>query len=88
MIHKTGFRSLEEGEEVEFEYNVSKKGLEAIYVCGPGGSECKGSAKRPLSRKKYRKIRYVASSQVTDSFLDYEKVTGDSWQNRWDDYSI
>ncbi|XP_064596931.1 protein lin-28 homolog [Liolophura sinensis] len=57
VIHKTGFRSLEEGEEVEFEYNVSKKGLEAIYVCGPGGSECKGSAKRPLSRKKYRKIR-------------------------------
>ena len=58
VIHKAGFRSLDDGEEVEFESIPSDKGVEATYVCGPTGSECRGSNRRPMSRKKFRKIRY------------------------------
>jgi len=58
VIHKNGFRSLADGEEVEFESVPSDKGVEATFVSGPSGSECKGSDRRPMSRKKFRKIRY------------------------------
>ncbi|KAK3098227.1 hypothetical protein FSP39_017401 [Pinctada imbricata] len=57
VIHKAGFRSLDDGEEVEFESKPSDKGVEATFVCGPQGTECRGSSRRPLSRKKFRKIR-------------------------------
>ena len=57
VIHKAGFRSLDDGEECEFESIPSDKGVEATYVCGPSGAECKGSNRRPMSRKKFRKIR-------------------------------
>ncbi|XP_033740683.1 protein lin-28 homolog isoform X2 [Pecten maximus] len=57
VVHKSGFRSLADGEEVEFESKPSDKGVEATFVCGPSGSECRGSDRRPLSRKKFRKIR-------------------------------
>ena len=57
VIHKAGFRSLDDGEEVEFESIPSDKGVEATYVCGPSGAECRGSNRRPMSRKKFRKIR-------------------------------
>ncbi|XP_052088853.1 protein lin-28 homolog isoform X2 [Mytilus californianus] len=57
VIHKAGFRSLDDGEEVEFEAKPSGLGVEATFVAGPGGSECKGSSRRPLSRKKFKKIR-------------------------------
>ena len=60
VIHKAGFRSLDDGEECEFESIPSDKGVEATYVCGPSGAECKGSNRRPMSRKKFRKIRYVS----------------------------
>lgn len=57
VIHKAGFRSLDDGEEVEFEAKPSSMGIEATFVSGPGGIECKGSSRRPLSRKKFKKIR-------------------------------
>ena len=59
VVFKSGFRSLADGEEVEFESCPSDKGVEATYVSGPSGSECRGSDRRPLSRKKFRKIRFV-----------------------------
>lgn len=48
---------MDDGEEVEFEAKPSGLGVEATFVAGPGGSECKGSSRRPLSRKKFKKIR-------------------------------
>ncbi|KAK3578893.1 hypothetical protein CHS0354_010259 [Potamilus streckersoni] len=57
VIYKSGFRSLADNEEVEFESIPSDKGIEATFVCGPGGTECRGSDRRPMSRKKFRKIR-------------------------------
>ncbi|XP_076467217.1 protein lin-28 homolog [Babylonia areolata] len=57
IIYKAGFRSLGEGEEVEFQSKLSDKGVEAVFVCGVGGAECRGSDRRPMSRKKFRKIR-------------------------------
>ncbi|KAL8600127.1 hypothetical protein ACOMHN_060079 [Nucella lapillus] len=56
IIYKAGFRSLGEGEEVEFKSKPSEKGIEATFVCGVGGAECRGSDRRPMSRKKFRKI--------------------------------
>ncbi|XP_013379598.1 protein lin-28 homolog isoform X2 [Lingula anatina] len=56
-IKKNGFRSLADEEEVEFESQPSDKGVEATYVSGPGGLDVRGSERRPLSRKKFRKIR-------------------------------
>ena len=52
-----GFRSLGDEEEVEFECKVSDKGLEANRVTGVEGSECKGSHRRPIPRKKFKKVR-------------------------------
>lgn len=53
----TGFRSLGDEEEVEFEYQTSDKGLEATRVTGPQRADCHGSHRRPVSKKRYRKIR-------------------------------
>lgn len=55
----TGFRSLGDDEEVEFEHQISDKGLEATRVTGPQRADCHGSHRRPVSKKRYRKIRYV-----------------------------
>jgi protein lin-28 len=41
-------------------------GVEATFVAGPGGIECKGSSRRPLSRKKFKKIR---SDLVPDNLV-------------------
>ncbi|XP_076372445.1 protein lin-28 homolog isoform X2 [Tachypleus tridentatus] len=57
VIQMPGFRSLGDEEEVEFECKVSDKGLEAITVTGPCGQDCKGSHRRPMSKKRFRKIR-------------------------------
>jgi protein lin-28 len=56
----SGFRSLGDEEEVEFECKVSDKGLEATSVTGPGGADCNGSHRRPVSKKRFRRIRYVS----------------------------
>ena len=53
-----GFRSLAEGEEIEFESRPSDKGVEATFVCGPGGTPCRGSDRRPVPKRKFKKIRY------------------------------
>jgi protein lin-28 len=52
-----GFRSLGDEEEIEFECKVSDKGLEATVVQGIQGNECKGSHRRPMSKKKFRRMR-------------------------------
>ncbi|XP_023223817.1 protein lin-28 homolog isoform X2 [Centruroides sculpturatus] len=57
VIKMSGFRSLGDDEEVEFECKVSDKGLEATIVTGPNGQDCKGSHRRPMSKKRFRKIR-------------------------------
>ena len=47
-LHKTGFRSCADGEEVEFEVEVaaSTGKLEAVRVTGPGGAEVIGTERR------------------------------------------
>lgn len=57
VIQMHGFRSLGDEEEVEFECKASDKGLEATMVAGLEGGECKGSHRRPMSKKKFKKIR-------------------------------
>ncbi|CAH1368884.1 hypothetical protein MTP99_010383 [Tenebrio molitor] len=57
VIQMSGFRSLGDDEEVEFECQVSDKGLEATKVSGPQNTDCRGSHRRPASKKRFRKIR-------------------------------
>ncbi|XP_053206849.1 uncharacterized protein LOC128391037 isoform X2 [Panonychus citri] len=57
VIQMNGFRSLGDEEEVEFECKISDKGLEATLVTGCEGLECKGSHRRPMSKKKFKKVR-------------------------------
>ncbi len=59
-----GFRSLGDDEEVEFECKPSDKGLEATMVAGLEGIEVKGSHRRPMSKKKFKKIRLVSMMQL------------------------
>ncbi|KAG8143146.1 hypothetical protein E2320_000407 [Naja naja] len=49
-LHMEGFRSLKEGEAVEFTFKKSSKGLESIRVTGPGGIFCIGSERRPKGK--------------------------------------
>ncbi|XP_041822849.1 protein lin-28 homolog A-like [Melanotaenia boesemani] len=53
-LHMEGFRSLREGEAVEFTFRKSSKGLESIRVTGPNGAPCLGSERRPKSAQKRR----------------------------------
>ncbi|CDQ78490.1 unnamed protein product [Oncorhynchus mykiss] len=53
-LHMEGFRSLKEGEAVEFTFKKSSKGLESVTVTGPGGAQCVGSEKRPKGQQKRR----------------------------------
>ncbi|KAL1139179.1 hypothetical protein AAG570_009238, partial [Ranatra chinensis] len=57
VIQMAGFRSLGDDEEVEFECKGSDKGLEATLVTGPEGADCAGSHRRPMSKKRFKKIR-------------------------------
>lgn len=59
-----GFRSLAEGEQVEFEAKPCEKGFEATFVCGPGGADCKGTERRPVGKRKSRKIRLISELDV------------------------
>ena len=45
-----GFRSLKEGEAVEFTFKKSSKGLESQQVTGPEGNNCVGSERRPKGK--------------------------------------
>ena len=49
-LHMEGFRSLKEGEAVEFTFKKSAKGLESIRVTGPGAMFCIGSETRPKGK--------------------------------------
>uniref|UniRef100_A0A2K5PDM4 Protein lin-28 homolog A n=1 Tax=Cebus imitator TaxID=2715852 RepID=A0A2K5PDM4_CEBIM len=49
-LHMEGFRSLKEGEAVEFTFKKSAKGLESIRVTGPGGVFCIGSERWPKGK--------------------------------------
>ncbi|KAM4600341.1 protein lin-28 homolog A [Polymixia lowei] len=49
-LHMEGFRSLKEGEAVEFTFKKSSKGLESQKVTGPGGIHCVGSERRPKGK--------------------------------------
>ncbi|XP_028835094.1 protein lin-28 homolog A [Denticeps clupeoides] len=49
-LHMEGFRSLKEGEAVEFTFKKSSKGLESLRVTGPGGAPCVGSERRPKGK--------------------------------------
>ncbi|XP_042363108.1 protein lin-28 homolog A-like [Plectropomus leopardus] len=53
-LHMDGFRSLREGEAVEFTFKKSSKGLESVQVTGPNGAPCLGSERRPKSGQKRR----------------------------------
>ncbi|GBP14294.1 Protein lin-28 homolog [Eumeta japonica] len=57
VIQMPGFRSLGDDEVVEFECKESEKGLEATRVSGPSSIDCQGSHRRPMSKKRFRKIR-------------------------------
>ncbi|XP_053560741.1 protein lin-28 homolog A [Bombina bombina] len=46
-LHMEGFRSLKEGEAVDFNFKKSSKGLESTRVTGPEGAPCIGSERRP-----------------------------------------
>lgn len=41
---------MKEGEQVEFTYKKSSKGLESLRVTGPGGGPCSGSERRPKGK--------------------------------------
>ena len=49
-LYMDGFRSLKEGEAVEFTYKKSAKGLESIRVTGPGWVFCIGNERRPKGK--------------------------------------
>ncbi|XP_047654770.1 protein lin-28 homolog A-like [Phacochoerus africanus] len=49
-LRMEGFRSLKEGEAVEFTFKKSAKGLESIRVTGPGGVFYIGSERRPKGK--------------------------------------
>uniref|UniRef100_A0A8C2XMZ2 Lin-28 homolog Ab n=1 Tax=Cyclopterus lumpus TaxID=8103 RepID=A0A8C2XMZ2_CYCLU len=53
-LHMEGFRSLREGEAVEFTFKKSSKGLESVRITGPNGAPCLGSERRPKSAQKRR----------------------------------
>uniref|UniRef100_A0A1I8MEC8 Uncharacterized protein n=1 Tax=Musca domestica TaxID=7370 RepID=A0A1I8MEC8_MUSDO len=57
IIQMSGFRSLGEQEEVEFECHLTERGLEATRVSGIQGSDCHGSTFRPRSKKRHRRVR-------------------------------
>ncbi|XP_051577583.1 protein lin-28 homolog A [Myxocyprinus asiaticus] len=49
-LYMEGFRSLKEGEAVEFTFKKSSKGLESLRVTGPEGAHCVGSERRPKGK--------------------------------------
>ena len=55
-LYIDGFRSLKEGEAVEFTFKKAGKGLESIRLTSPGGVFCIGSERQPKGKnmKKHR----------------------------------
>uniref|UniRef100_A0A672L744 Lin-28 homolog A (C. elegans) n=1 Tax=Sinocyclocheilus grahami TaxID=75366 RepID=A0A672L744_SINGR len=79
-LHMEGFRSLKEGEAVEFTFKRSSKGLESLRVTGTGGAPCVGSEKKPKGTQKRRSkgdrcpIKIVLSSDIVRLFI-YQKIS-------------
>ncbi|KAM8998899.1 protein lin-28 homolog B isoform 5-T6 [Sarcophilus harrisii] len=70
-LYMEGFRSLKEGEPVEFTFKKSSKGLESIRVTGPGGSPCLGSERRPKGKTlQKRKPKGDRPRHSSDAQLD------------------
>eukprot|EP00094_Tigriopus_californicus_P004214 TCALIF_04061-PA protein Name:"Similar to lin-28 Protein lin-28 homolog (Drosophila melanogaster)" AED:0.21 eAED:0.23 QI:224/0.66/0.75/1/0.33/0.25/4/0/120 len=61
-LQMTGFRSLGDEEEIEYQATQSDKGLEATAVRAKGGGDCQGSHRRPGAKKKLRKVRTVSTT--------------------------
>ncbi|XP_017070711.1 protein lin-28 homolog [Drosophila eugracilis] len=57
VIKMSGFRSLGEQEEVEFECQRTERGLEATRVSGRQGESCHGSTYRPRINRRTRRMR-------------------------------
>ncbi|XP_068142272.1 protein lin-28 homolog [Drosophila tropicalis] len=57
VIQMSGFRSLGEQEEVEFECQRTARGLEATRVSGKQGDDCHGSTYRPRINRRTRRMR-------------------------------
>ncbi|KAM7356816.1 protein lin-28 homolog [Cochliomyia hominivorax] len=57
VIQMSGFRSLGEQENVEFECHLTERGLEATRVSGRQGTDCHGSTFRPRTKKRHRRVR-------------------------------
>ncbi|XP_036671054.3 protein lin-28 homolog [Drosophila suzukii] len=57
VIQMSGFRSLGEQEEVEFECQRTSRGLEATRVSGKQGENCHGSTYRPRINRRTRRMR-------------------------------
>ncbi|KAM5180698.1 protein lin-28 homolog A [Mantella aurantiaca] len=54
-LYMEGFRSLKEGESVEFTFKKSAQGLESTRVTGPGGASCIGSERRPKVKQQQKR---------------------------------
>lgn len=90
-LHMEGFRSLREGEAVEFTFKKSSKGLESVWVTGPNGAPCLGNERRPKSAQKRRAKadRYVQSEDIrmliwdlnTSTFWEVRLLTGSKINN-------
>lgn len=76
-LHMEGFRSLREGEAVEFTFKKSSKGLESVWVTGPNGAPCLGNERRPKSAQKRRAKadRYVQSEDIRMLIWDLNTST-------------
>ena len=79
-----GFRSLKEGEQVEFTYKKSSKGLESLRVTGPGGGPCAGSERRPkgkvpLQKRKPKGDRWVLPGKKIERPEKWQERKKSQW---------
>uniref|UniRef100_A0A4W4H5Y3 Lin-28 homolog A n=1 Tax=Electrophorus electricus TaxID=8005 RepID=A0A4W4H5Y3_ELEEL len=70
-LHMEGFRSLKEGETVEFTFKKSSKGLECVWVTGPGGAHCVGSERRPKGKSIQQKRKQKGDRCYNCGGLDH-----------------
>ena len=70
VIRKDGFRSLADGERVEYIAKQSDRGMQAILVCGPGGRNCLGK-KRFIFQIARRNIKCENCGQFADRIVNH-----------------
>ena len=71
VIQMSGFRSLGEGEDVEFISEETPKGPEAVKVKSPNGGQIKGSDRRPASKKKSKPLRLLIKNGPSSAFFSF-----------------